>query len=295
MKKDIFPLFYLYGEAHRLVEDDFVHLEALDDRSRPSDWHITPHAHADLCHIFMLWEGGGSMTADGEEVRFKAPCFLLIPIATLHGFDWDDGTTGSVITMSGRYIDSLLRTDPLADTLFARSRAIALDPRYDAKVRALFLELRDELGWSVMGHRAAVDATIIALLVIAARSNVIDTREGPRPGRAALIVARFRERIEARFRLREPVSVHARALGISETALREACMRVAGHSPARLLDQRALLEARRALLYTNLSVAEVGFAVGFVDPAYFSRFFRRHVGRPPIQYRVDGGDRPTMR
>ena len=79
------------------------------------------------------------------------------------------------------------------------------------------------------------------------------------------------------------------AIGVSATALRVACARVAGKAPAALLDHRALVEAKRALLYSNRSIAEVGYYLGFVDPAYFSRWFRGHVGRSPRRYRVQHG------
>jgi AraC family transcriptional activator of pobA len=101
------------------------------------------------------------------------------------------------------------------------------------------------------------------------------------------MVARMRERIEERYRLREPVAAYASALGTSETALRLACAKVAGASPAAMIDQRALLEARRSLLFSDLSVSEIAYSVGFEDPAYFSRFFTRHIGRSPRQYRAD--------
>ena len=53
-----------------------------------------------------------------------------------------------------------------------------------------------------------------------------------------------------------------------------------------MLDQRAMLEAQRLLLYTELSVTQVAYAIGFEDPAYFSRFFTRHAGRTPRSYRT---------
>jgi AraC family transcriptional activator of pobA len=55
-----------------------------------------------------------------------------------------------------------------------------------------------------------------------------------------------------------------------------------------MLDQRAMLDAKRALLYTNMSVAEVGYAIGFSDPAYFTRFFSRQAGVSPSAYRGRG-------
>jgi AraC family transcriptional activator of pobA len=44
-------------------------------------------------------------------------------------------------------------------------------------------------------------------------------------------------------------------------------------------------EAQRSLAYTRMSVAEVGYTLGFEDPAYFSRAFRRHYGQSPSEYR----------
>ncbi|MEH3035458.1 MAG: helix-turn-helix domain-containing protein [Sphingomonas adhaesiva] len=66
-----------------------------------------------------------------------------------------------------------------------------------------------------------------------------------------------------------------------------ACARVAAMSHTALLDERAMLGAKRALLYTNLSVAEVGYALGFADPAYFTRFLTRHAGRSASVFRRD--------
>ena len=146
-----------------------------------------------------------------------------------------------------------------------------------------------ELGWSGRGQRAAIEAALLQLMVLALRHGQLAQGTSPGTEKQAALVARLRERIEQRFREREPVSVHARALGTSLTALRQACARVAGSSPAQMLDDRALLEARRLLLYSQLSVTEVAYAVGFEDAAYFSRFFTRHVGQPPRAYRAARG------
>jgi hypothetical protein len=53
------PSFFLFGEPLRTVEGKFLHLEALDDRSRPNDWNIRAHAHADLNHVFHITSAAG--------------------------------------------------------------------------------------------------------------------------------------------------------------------------------------------------------------------------------------------
>ena len=281
------PSFYLYGEPQRSVAEGFVHVESLDDRSRPSEWTIQPHLHRDLNHIILIAEGGGSMRADGDSVAFEAPCLLLVPAGIIHGFSWHRNSRGWVITIAGSYLHHLLERDADLHPLFRTPRAVALPDAPEVETR--INTLARELAWSGPGQRAAVEALLLWLMVQALRHATLSDSSVSSGGRQARLVARLRERIEQRFRDREPVAAHARALGVSETALRHACARVASLSPAAILDERALLEARRLLLYSNLSVAEVGYAVGIDDPAYFSRFFARHTGRSPRDWRAARG------
>ncbi|CAD7340067.1 helix-turn-helix domain-containing protein [Sphingomonadales bacterium 56] len=281
------PSFYLYGEPQRSVAEGFVHVESLDDRSRPSEWTIQPHLHRDLNHIILIAEGGGSMRADGDSVGFDAPCLLLVPAGIIHGFSWHRDSRGWVITVADSYLHHLLERDADLQPLFRAPRAVALPGA--AEVETRIGALARELAWAGPGQRAAVDALLLWLMVQALRHATLSGASASSSDRQARLVARLRERIEQRFRHREPVADHARALGVSETALRHACARAAGLSPAAMLDERAVLEARRLLLYSNLSVAEVGYAVGFDDPAYFSRFFARHTGRSPRDWRAARG------
>ncbi|MCW3835899.1 helix-turn-helix domain-containing protein [Sphingomonas canadensis] len=281
------PRFYLYGEPHRQVDEGFLHIESLDDRSRPSEWTIRPHAHAQLAHMLHIVEGGGTLTAEGEALRFAAPCVLTVPAGTVHGFDFDPESRGWVITASSGYLRGLELRDPgLAGVI--RLGAIPVDRDMSAQIEARAARLARELSWAAPGHRAAAEAVLLELLVGLLRLRGA-AGGAPRPGRQAELVARLRERIEQRFRLREPVEAHAAALGVSVSTLRAACAAAAGQSPMAMLDDRALLEARRALLYSTLTVAEIGYALGFADPAYFSRFFARHAGEAPSEYRRRAG------
>jgi AraC family transcriptional activator of pobA len=280
------PRFYLYGEPQRLVAEGFVHVESLDDRSRPSEWTIRSHVHKDLNHIILIAQGGGSMRAEDATVTFDAPCLLLVPAGIVHGFAWHSESRGQVMTIAESYLRHLSGRDPDLAPLFRHAHMIALVEDDRAMIEETLAQMSRELGWIGRGQRAAVEAGLLSVLVRALRRLPLGDRKEPGRGQRANLVARLRERIDQRFRLREPVEVHAKALGVSQTALRVACARVAGSAPAVMLDERALLEARRLLLYTNLSVAEIAYSVGFEDPAYFSRFFTRHVGRPPRTYRA---------
>ncbi|WP_064742205.1 helix-turn-helix domain-containing protein [Inquilinus limosus] len=288
MQTPTIPNFFLYGEAPRTVDDRFLHLEALEDRSRPSGWTIRAHAHANLNHIFHFTRGGGIARAEAQAIRLQAPCLFLVPAGVVHGFDFEPETVGSVLTVSDATWRELVRREPEFRPLFAAPAAIPAPGH--GFIRASLGRLSRELAWLAPGRAAAVEALLVGILVEVLRLAQAGGGETAAPGPQALLVARFRERIEERYRAHDAVEDYARALAVSPKQLWAACRRVAGVPPARLIQDRLLLEAKRLLLYTNASVAEAAYTLGFNDPAYFSRLFAKETGRSPRAFRR-GGDR----
>jgi AraC family transcriptional activator of pobA len=81
------------------------------------------------------------------------------------------------------------------------------------------------------------------------------------------------------------VARYARQLALSESSLNRLCRRLTGHTAFELIQQRMALEARRRLVFVAGSVAALAAELGFKDAAYFCRFFRRHNGVSPGEYR----------
>lgn len=76
-----------------------------------------------------------------------------------------------------------------------------------------------------------------------------------------------------------PVATIARQLGINTTALYNIVTRYAGVSPKTFVNNRLILEAQRKIYYAEGSVKEIAFDLGFNDPDYFSRLFRKVTGK----------------
>lgn len=278
------PRFFLYGEPPRAIGERFLHLEAVDDRSRPAHWNIRPHTHANLHHIFHLAAGGGTMQADAASFRFEAPAVLLVPAGAVHGFSWTDETCGSVLTLSEAYFGELAGRAAELSQVFARP--LALGPAIGRALPEALGRLSEELAWTAPGHAVAVEALLLTILVEALRLARYAQDDAPRrQGSRAALVARFRELVEARYRTDLPTEAYAEALGVHPKRLRAACQAVAEASPVRIVQERRLLEAKRLMLYSNMTVAETAYYVGYDDPAYFTRIFTRACGLSPRQFR----------
>jgi AraC family transcriptional regulator, transcriptional activator of pobA len=259
----------------------------LEDRSRPSGWNIRPHAHHDLHHVLYIMTGGGDMRAEQRSDGFVAPALLLVPARAIHGFTWHPETTGRVLTLSAAYAEELFLRAPVLRGLFGAPGQIAIaegTPQVQALDDAL-TRLSRELNWTAPGHAAAVEALLVAFLVEVLRLAQGAGEQEAAPGRQAELVARFRHLLEAEFRNGLKLERYAARLHVSLPQLRAACLQIAHCPPGRLLQDRLILEAKRALLYSNMSIAEVAYALGLSDPAYFSRLFLKAMGKSPRAFR----------
>ncbi|WP_035847778.1 AraC family transcriptional regulator [Kitasatospora azatica] len=88
----------------------------------------------------------------------------------------------------------------------------------------------------------------------------------------------------------EPLTVgeHARRLGLDEATLRSEVQRATGSTTKEYILRTRLSRAKRLLLSTDRPVREVAQAVGYDDPAYFTRLFTRRVGAAPTEFRRYG-------
>lgn len=278
------PSFFLYGEPQTFVHPDFVHVEDLAERSRPSEWTIRPHFHDDLNHLIVITEGGGRIRFEVTQIAFEAPQLIVVPARLIHGFDWYPESAGMVLTIANPHLAEMQRRHREFSRLFDAARCAPLSAGNVAALTTALASLRSELSWAGLGHSAAIEAALLTTMVQALRMIRVAEDSGESGGRRATLIARFRELIERRYALRESVETYARELAVSATTLRETCAAI-GTSPTEMRDKRAILEAQRLLAYSDKSIAEIGYAIGISDPPYFSRFFTRNCGCSPEAWR----------
>ncbi|MEI8047047.1 MAG: helix-turn-helix domain-containing protein [Bacteroidota bacterium] len=95
----------------------------------------------------------------------------------------------------------------------------------------------------------------------------------------------FRDLLESNFTKLKSVNEYAQLICISEKRLGQATTKVLGKSPKEIINDRILLEAKRLLVHTHLSIKEIGQELGFEDPAYFVRYFKKNIIVTPVEFR----------
>lgn len=272
----VIPTFALYGEEGGAQSAGFAHIETIAARSALHDWEIAPHRHASSIQVLLVRHGHVDIRMDDRAIALAGPCFVAVPVACVHGFRFQPGTTGHVLTLStefaGRAAD---RRDPL-QRLLTHGGHGAIQAGYLPRIDWLAGELT-----LLASDWQTPDPLFLALAEALLRSLPHDTPEKTLGERADHRLALFRQLVETHLREHRPVSFYARSIGLSSRTLTRLCTRIAGCSPLDLIHRRCAMEAQRLLRYTNASVVQVANELGFADPSYFSRFYVRMTGRRP--------------
>lgn len=284
------PTYLLYGETPRRSTGRMLHIETIEARSARHHWKIAPHLHHMLHQLIFVLRGCGVVQADGKRSQYRPPALVIVPAGTVHGFEFEPGTTGHVISVSVDLLQELALRHPALRAPFATPATLELG---DKALRATDLAqgvrmLAREFERSDSGHELAAQGWLEVILANVLRLAQQQPTSDASTGRKRQLVARFGELVERRFRSNQSVADYATLLNVSESRLRTACLSLAGQSPVQLIHARLMLEAKRQLHYTGNAVSDIAYHLGFDDPAYFTRFFTRRAGISPRAFRQRG-------
>ncbi|MDU8911762.1 helix-turn-helix domain-containing protein [Aestuariicoccus sp. MJ-SS9] len=268
------PVFTLFGETGHFP--DVVHCERISDRARSHDWAIAAHRHAQIAQLFCIEDGRMEAKVDGREWCLQSTEFLYIPAQSVHQFRFAPDTSGQVISFPLALVNGI---GPDVAQALARPFAGRTAPGLSALVALLSATFA---GNGTFRTQAAIALAHAVLASLAQEAAAADPGPGPQ---ASTRLAQLDALIARHLGDGWGAADYARALSVSTGHLSRLCRAATGVGAAAYIEQSLMEEASRLLAFTQLSVAEVGYRLGFNDPSYFSKRFRRVRGETPTAYR----------
>jgi AraC family transcriptional activator of pobA len=287
MHKVAVPKYKLFGERALWPTPEPVHHETIAARSALHHWEISVHSHDSLLQILFLRSGAAEMTLETELATLHLPCVVLVPPGHAHGFRFSPDIEGQIVSIPNAILGELLMLSPDLLARLASMQAHALANLRDdlALLTTAFRLFAREYEGKDVGRLPLLMSILTQVLVWLARAAAAPAVPAAHQ--------RFRQRLQSFHRLVDrhfsewqPVRFYADRLGVSPAQLNNTCRRESGHSAQQVIHERILLEAKRLLAYSDLDVTSIAYALGFEDPAYFTRFFARKQGSPPSAFRV---------
>lgn len=292
----------LYGESLGADDPEFVHIEDIHTRSSLYDWRIAAHIHQRMFQIVYLLGGPASVQLDSERTDTVGPCAICVPANVVHGFVFSPATLGYVVTVSqdflldGRYPDGR----QLFELMLAEPRIV----RYDGDdtqldlIRTVLGQMASEFQRLEIGRNEMFD-WLFRILLLSIRRRIVAqgeaaTEDTDAKGYGRQLFSAACRLIEDHYREHLSIAVPAERMAMSQARLNRLCRVYSGKTMHELLHDRLALEAQRYLIYTSATVEMVAYELGFRDPGYFCRFFKRKIGRSPGEFRQQR-QRPDVR
>ena len=271
-------VYNLFGEFGDLP--DVVHCETIPSRSVLHDWTLAAHRHARLHQVLLVESGGGQATLDGRTRALRPMDVVNVAVGDVHGFSFVPGTQGWVLTLAAEILDEALLASEGLRGVLSSSAVVRGTPQIRSTMKQIFVEHAGR-NFARAHILRALSATLIGL--------VARQLAGGRQASGAAdsdVFRRFEALLEQRHLERWSVSDYAHALSVTPTHLNRVTRAATGDTASHLILNRMVREARRNLVYTNLPVSTIAYALGFDDPAYFSRVYAAATGLSPSAFRA---------
>ena len=278
------PVFKLYGESLDWPTPDLLHCETISSRSREHQWEIKPHRHADLCQLLFVFKGQAELEIEGQRTQLETPAIQVLPPLSVHGFRFSEDVEGFIVTLDTPLINHLQAQ--LGDSVHALARAENYPAGKDGDyLNSLFSALQAEYNGHQPAREMLMHSLVSVIMVWVSRQAIVRHKASQRPQRQREYLNGFIQLVEETYRQHVKVEDLAHRLGISVSHLNGTCRELAGQPALQIMHERQLLEAKRLLTYTSMTIYEMSELLGFSDPTNFTRLFRRRVGISPKAFR----------
>lgn len=250
-----------------------------------------PHRH-DFFEVLYLSNGTGHHVIDSNKYEIKPPCIFFMSPGQAHKIDFSNDIEGFIFIFTAEFylIDKTnqnrLIEFPFFFTVQQDNPPLFLESATDVKfLESLFkrgvAELEKGDNYSTELLRSILD------LILTTSATLYKNRENPvNKGRGHILVKKFFQLVEENYSKNLTVSQYADLLLITANHLTQTVTQLTGKTSLQIIKAKQVLEIKRLLVHTNLTVAEIAARLNFPDQSYFSKFFKRETGVSPLQYRT---------
>lgn len=260
------------------IENNFMFLEQ-EELEDFMDFNADAHSH-NFYILSFLYEGNINHLSDFYNQQISAPAILMLDIDQVHTHPELDNCKMISIAFSTDFISN--ETDYFLEKvnyLFSKSFLPISNTQLEELDKIIEIESR-EIRKEFPNEeliKALLNVLIIQCLAI---SDGIVSENDDNYG----IYPSFKKLLNKNYRQQHQVNFYANELNITTATLNHTIKKKTFKTPKQLIDQHLLLEAKRLLFWSKISVKEIAYELGFETDSYFNHFFKKHTGTTPKEF-----------
>ncbi len=250
-----------------------------------------PHRH-NFQEIIWIKSGSGKQTIDGQMLKIQAQTFYLVARGQVHQFIQGNNIDGYVL----RYTDDFLPEQSRPGSRYFQNaifnnlnsvHTVHVEKAIVSEFEQLLAQMTFEHGGSekfgkqvILGHMLQILLVKLERLLKTASANDEHSNDDRHDVYREFITA-----LEQHYKNHHKVGYYAKLLGIPARQLSGITKRLVGKTSKQVIEERLVLEAKRYLKFSDQSVKEIAYSLGYEDPSYFSKVFRKLAGVAAHEYK----------
>lgn len=275
---DHFPILGIHEFAEKQTQGCNLLFNELHGERRIDE----PHKH-DFFIINLFEKGKGVHVIDFVDYQVESRQIHLVFPDQVHQWTIEKETVGYQLMISRGWYESFLPALRFSGSYYQNHPAITVSEEiYQLllhEFQAIQKELSDEnIFWELIQKRSELIGLLVSKSVEGAFKDFEIYNSNP-------IISKFLNLIDQHFKTERSVSFYAEKLSISANYLNIVCKKNLNRSASSLIQDRILLEAKRLLKVSEMSVKDIVYDLGFYDHASFSKFFKVQTGMTPSQFK----------
>ncbi len=249
------------------------------------------HAHG-FYQILWFRDCGGTHSVDFKEYPVSNNSVFFLSPDQIHFFDKQDVQKGFVM----QFNESFLSDENSSENVFLKYNVfnafdavpyfILSDNATERLENIINIMKIEQTNVSMFAHCDYLKYLVKLFLIEIQRVGQRGTGAPLCINNAAnRLFIRFRQTLEHHYWQMHTVKEYANHLNVSVKTLTNSVAASSCSTPLHIINDRIVLEAKRLLCYTDLKVKEIAFRLGFEDPSYFVKYFKRQTGFLPADFR----------
>ena len=237
-----------------------------------------PHRHNKYLELVYFTKGSGFHVMDEKEYTIEPPVVFIIKNDVVHHWQIDTVPHGYVLIVKEDFLHNTLDKHINSQLHQLRNHPI-IKTEWDSSIEGLFEIACHEIKLNNQVKDVVIEGVVKALLSkILGYATIVDNHI------LKDMVVQFNELLEGE--PKNDVAYYAQLLNTTAQNLNTQCRREYNKTASEVIAGQIVKEAQRLLRYTELTVTEIAFKFDFKDVSHFVKYFKRHQGVTPKQFKT---------
>ncbi len=248
-----------------------------------------PHRH-DFFEVLYLSKGSGFHVIDGNKYEIRPPCVFFMSPGQAHKIEFSQDIHGFIFIFTPEFylIDynnqNRLIEFPFFFTIKQDNPPLNIEKHEDIVfIESLFKRGIEEVDKGTGASTHILRSLLDLILNFCASRYKHD--ENVLSGKGHMVVKKFFQLVEENYQKNLTVAQYADLMALTPNHLTQTVSRLTGKTSSQIIKAKQVLEIKRLLVHTNLSITEIATRLNFPDQSYFTKFFKRETGNSPMHYR----------